>query len=62
MVLLQIIPQEGVFLLAQGHRIFMLMKPLGVVFLAVLLVASVTIKTGLVFLIAHLRYLDISWT
>lgn len=49
------------FLLVLELRNYTLMERLGVVFIAVLLAPLVTIRIGLVFLIVHPKYSDISW-
>lgn len=56
-----IIQREDVFLLVLELRNYTLMERLGVVFIAVLLAPLVTIRIGLVFLIVHPKYSDISW-
>jgi hypothetical protein len=56
-----IIQRGDAFLLVLELRNYMLMERLGVVFIAVLLAPLVTIRIGLVFLIVHPKYSDISW-
>jgi hypothetical protein len=56
-----IIQRGDAFLLVLELRNYTLMERLGVVFIAVLLAPLVTIRIGLVFLIVHPKYSDISW-